>query len=1157
MKSVLRLVALLGCVCGIAWSQGTAQMHGTVQDGTGAAVPGAEVKATQTDTGLSRTATTGADGGYVLTPLAVGPYRIEVTKEGFTKAVQTGIVLQVGTDPAVDVALKVGQVTEQVNVEANAALVETRSSGIGEVVQNQRIVELPLNGRNVSDLIGLGGASVQTGASQTRWFSNLPVISIGGGVAAGGAGGSSLLSTEYILDGASHLSYLNGTTMPIAFPDAVQEFKAETSGQTAQRGASTSVSIVTKSGTNAFHGDVFEFIRNDGFGSAREYFSTVNSTLKRNQFGGTVGGPIIKDKLFFFGGYQGTTLRQTTPANSIIPTAQVLSGNFTGVNSNGQTCFPTLKSGLINNNPATPSVVAGNMIDPAQYVAPSVFIAKAYLNNLGGLPVGPCGQVNYQTPTHENDNQFTGKVDYQLSDKQSVFLRVLETHIAYPAPLQGCTFNTSTLTLGGSCLSNVMLTANGAGEDELATSAAIGHTFVISPSVVNSARLAFNRTAATLHSAHMFTLCDAGVGQGSQGPSGYWCGGTPGQLAGGTVGSFAFGTGLGDGDFWNGQSFAFNEDVNWLKGSHQMAMGFSWLQGRVDESNHFAPTGTNLSFSGSSTGSPYSDFLLGDLSQVLQGLPNAYSARQNMVGVYFTDTWRINSRLTFNFGIRWEPYLPQSVSNGQISNFNMERYLAGTKSTQFVNAPPGFYFPGDPGFPDKSSANAQYLHFDPRAGIAWDPKGDGKTSIRAAYAFGYAFLPGIAHEDEGGSNPWGGRVTLVSPIGGLTNPWNGANPYPYAVTPNVQFLPGGNYMYSDYNLPATTTYSWNLSVQRQIGTTWVATVTYIGSRVQHLYINEAIDYAQNVGNVVASGCAPTAINCTSTANTQARRVLSLQNGVVNPNGQYVSVMDTWYPYGTQLYNGMLASVQKRFSRGISMSANYTLSHCIGYFQGFNSKPEETATNPYNPLGDRGNCDSDRRNIVNLTAVAQAPKFSNKLMSTVVTGWQLAGIYKYQSGSPFAVQLGTAVDGELSGLNHQRPNLVDPNNVYTGQTCGGCFFINKNAFAAQSIAAGTLGTVGNLGWNSVVTPPYWDLDLALSRDFRFLERYTLQVRADAFNLVNAFVPAFNGTNPAVQANTAQPTSLATPAEAALNNAQFGQILNAFPTRKIQFALKLTF
>jgi len=174
------------------------------------------------------------------------------------------------------------------------------------------------------------------------------------------------------------------------------------------------------------------------------------------------------------------------------------------------------------------------------------------------------------------------------------------------------------------------------------------------------------------------------------------------------------------------------------------------------------------------------------------------------------------------------------------------------------------------------------------------------------------------------------------------------------------------------------------------------------------------------------------------------------------------------------------------------------------------------------------------------------------MSTVVTGWQLAGIYKFQSGAPYSVQDGTGVDPQLSGITHQRPNLIDPSNVYSGQSCGGCAYINKAAFATQA-----LGTVGNLGWNSVVSPAYWDLDLALSRDFRFRERYSLQVRADAFNLTNAMVPAFNPSSPAVQAATAQPTSLAVPVQAALNNGGFGVIQNAFPTRKIQFALKLTF
>ena len=1146
MKTIARVI-LLGCLSGSSvWAQSTAQIHGTVQDPSGAAIPGAEVRAIQTDTAVSRSVVSDPDGGFILTNLPLGPYRLEVTKEGFALGVNTGIVLEVGSDPALTIALQVGSTSEKVNVEANAALVETRSLGVGEVIQTQRIVDLPLNGRNVTDLIGLAGASVQTGNTQTRWFSNLPIISIGGSPAVGGAGGTSLFGTEYALDGANHLNFLSGGTMPIAFPDAVQEFRAETSGQTAQRGAATSVSIVTRSGTNDLHGDLFEFLRNDAFGSAREYFSPVASTYKRNQFGGTIGGPIRKDKLFFFGGYQGTTIRQTTPATTIVPTPQVMAGdwsNFASAGCNGGAAR-NLRGGTINNLANAGAVFSGNRISPSFYTPQAEFIANAYLNNLGGLAPNPCGAVTYQVPTHENDHQFAGKADYQLSPKQSLFFRTLDTHVYYPPDLAGCRFDRASETLSGSCLSNNMLNSTVGGENQLAQSDAIGHTYLISNAMVNSLRLAFNRTAATLNSANLFTLCDAGVN--------IWCGGTPGQIGTATIaGGFAFGTGLGNGDFWNGYSFALNDDVSWVKGAHQINYGFGAWQGRVDEFNHFTAPGSNILFTGQATGLGLADFMLGDLSSFLQGLPNSYTSRQNSVDLYVTDTWKISSRLTFSFGIRWDPFLPQQIKNGQISNFDMARFLAGTRSNQFVNAPPGFYFPGDPGFPGQSSAYRKWWHFDPRGGLAWDPKGDGRNSVRASYAFGYAYVPGIAHEDEGGSNPWGGRVTLINPAGGLASPWQGfagGNPYPFAVTKDVAFTPAGQYMTTPYDLPSPTTYSWNVSVQKQIANDWVASVTYIGSRVQHLYINQAINYGQIVdGPVVPSGCAPTATNCNALANVQTRRVLSLLNPAA---GRFVGNMDTWYPYGTQTYNGLLSSIQKHWSRNLSMSANWTWSHCLGYFQGFNSKPEETATDPYNPLLDRGNCDSDRRHIVNLTMVAQAPNFANAFAHTLVTGWQLAGIYRFTSGAPIAVQDGT--DQELSGINHQRPNLVNPSSVYTGLSCGGCFYLNRAAFAPQP-----LGTVGNLGWNSITGPAYWDVDLALSRRFPIRERQAVEVRADAFNVGNNYVPAFSGTNPPAQGGTGAPISPAVPAFAGLNSTQFGQILTAFPTRKIQFALKYTF
>jgi hypothetical protein len=253
-------------------------------------------------------------------------------------------------------------------------------------------------------------------------------------------------------------------------------------------------------------------------------------------------------------------------------------------------------------------------------------------------------------------------------------------------------------------------------------------------------------------------------------------------------------------------------------------------------------------------------------------------------------------------------------------------------------------------------------------------------------------------------------------------------------------------------------------------------------------------------------------------------------------------MDTWDPSGNQRYNGLLVSAQQRLSHGVSMNANWTWSHCIGYFQGFQSKSDQTVTVASNPLFDRGNCDSDRRHIVNITVVAQAPRLKNAVGRAAVTGWQLAGIYSFRSGMPLAIQDGT--DRELSGINHQRPNVIDPNNVYTGNTGPSSLYLNPAAFAPQP-----LGTVGNLGWNAIHGPTYWDMDLALSRQFRIRERQNLELRADAFNVTNSFVSNL--------ATTAQPTSAAVPVFANVSANQFGQILLAYPTRKIQFALKFSF
>src|SRR5437016_212186 len=351
--------------------QGTSQIQGVVKDATGAVIGGAEVKATQTDTGVTRTVISAEDGVYVRPNLRIGEYRVEVSKPGFSTYVQSGIVLQVASNRTVDVTLKVGEVAQQIQVEANAALVDLQGMSVGFVIENTRILELPLNGRNPVDLIQLVGAAVPAGSAGTAGMPGGKFISIGGGLLSG---------VSYVLDGALHNNPFDAVNLPFPFPDALQEFKVETSTLTAQNGlhSAAAVNVVVKSGTNAFHGDLFEFFRN-GKMNARNFFAPRRDTLKRNQYGGTIGGPIIKDRLFFFAGYQGTKTR-SDPADrpGFVPTVRMLAGDFSGCN------FRQLR------DPVTGANYPNNQIPVSQFSLQALAIVKK-------LPaaVGPCGQVSF------------------------------------------------------------------------------------------------------------------------------------------------------------------------------------------------------------------------------------------------------------------------------------------------------------------------------------------------------------------------------------------------------------------------------------------------------------------------------------------------------------------------------------------------------------------------------------------------------------------------------------------------------------------------------------------------------------------------------------------------------------------------------------------
>src|SRR5215831_5071697 len=381
----------------------TAQINGNVRDASGLAVPDAVIKVTQTATGLVRTTASGPDGSYVFTNLPIGPYLLEVTKEGFSKYVQSGIVLQVDSNPTIDALLRVGSVNEQVTVQSDAAMVETHSTGVGQVVDNQRVVEMPLNGRNPVELVFLAGMANYPGNGAINTVRNYPtvVVSVAGGQGSG---------LSYLLDGSNYQDPYNNLSLPLPFPDALQEFKVETSALPAQYGfhAAAAVNAVTKSGTNQFHGDLFEFIRNGDF-NARDFFATSRDTLKRNQYGGVLGGPIKKDKLFFFAGYQRTSQRSDPNFQSaFIPTADVLGGDFTAMAS------PACNGGKQITLPASLGF-SNNKISPTAFSPVSLNIVKT-------LPTtaDPCGKTLFGYVQGQEEDLGVAKLDYSKSDKHSI-----------------------------------------------------------------------------------------------------------------------------------------------------------------------------------------------------------------------------------------------------------------------------------------------------------------------------------------------------------------------------------------------------------------------------------------------------------------------------------------------------------------------------------------------------------------------------------------------------------------------------------------------------------------------------------------------------------------------------------------------------------------
>jgi len=1042
-----------------------------VKDSSGLAVAEAEIKATQTATGLVRTAATSAEGLYVFANLPIGPYLLEVSKPGFSKYVQSGILLQVDSSPTIDVVLKVGAVNEQVTVNADANLIETHTTGVGTVVDNQRVVEMPLNGRNVTELIFLAGMSTIGGANGGSLNSNrnypTVMISVAGGVANW---------TTYNWDGETHNDAYNSLNLPLPFPDALQEFKVESSALEAQYGqhASANVNVATKSGTNSFHGDAFEFLRNNDL-NARDFFAPTRDTLKRNQFGGTAGGPIRKDKLFVFGGYQSTILH-TTPTSNIayIPTTAILAGDFTSFASpacNAGKQF-TLNSSL---------GFVGNKISPALFSPAAIKIASI-------LPTGSadaCGKVTYGLPGGQTENMGVAKVDWQKSAKHSLYIRPFATNLSTPSTYDG----------------KNSLTANSYEMNFRVYSLAFGDTYLIGNNMVSSFHFGINRSnAIKIPDVPGYSWEGFGVAAPYQ-P-------TPNPrftISGGN--GFSFETAAAVTADHGGPNFNVGEDLSWVKGSHQIGIGGTYNHVILNYSSGTNAGGT-MTFNGSSTGLGMGDFMLGNATTWAQGnVQNVLYDRQNYIGLYAQDSWKATRRLTVNYGIRWEPFFSFTNKHGYFDHFDPALFAQNIHSTLYPNAPAGLIFPGDPQWAPGGNriAGNRYAIFLPRVGVVWDPLGDGKTTIRASVGVftdrGALYSMSAMAQDA----PYGTALSLQNVP--MANPWAtypGGNPLPYVLTKTSTFPAFASFVTDNFNWKPTWVNQFNFGVQRQFGKDWLLSANYVGNTVSHLItegqINPALFLGTGACKLPNGTSYPT---CSTLANTNFRRPFYLQNPA---QGQYYGIMSVTDDGGAESYNGMYVQLQKRLSRGVSVLSNYTWSHCISdLWNGNPGNNGASSVTPGNRRNDRGNCfPNDQRQLFNLSVVAQSPKFSNRALRLLASDWQIAPIMKIRSAQFYTVA--TGVDTALNGEGGQRANAVGGVSPYAANhnacTNAPCIAWGNPA-AFVSPATGALGTLSN---NSLKGPGVFQFDMALSRTFRVWEKNTLQVRAEAFNLPNHVNPA---------------------------------------------------
>jgi hypothetical protein len=1104
------LIVLLSFAGSSSYAADTsAELTGTIKDSSGAVISNAVLTLTNSATQGTQTAKARGDGTYLFSNLVIGTYQLRVQATGFTTSIQDRITLNVNQHGRLDITLNVSASQETIEVNANVAQVDTQGATLGSVETTRRIEDLPLVERD----------TFQLGLLQAGVYSPDPDDGSGNPFSVSGQRSESL---TFLIDGSDNNDFTSNNAVVNPNPDAVAEFKILTNNYTAEFGRTSGgiVNQAIKYGTNSFHGDIFEFFRNDDL-NARNYFALSNPPYKRNIFGGTLGGPIKRDKLFFFGAYQGTIRHegQNNAQQTTLSPAQ-RNGDFSS----------DLDEGVPISDPITGNPYPNNQI-PVNPIIANYISKYVPLPNVAGTDLFTASPVE-----NDSEHQGIGRVDFQLSKKDLLYATYLIDQQTKALPISsGGTFPV------------------GSGADtNFRSQLAAGHwTRTFSSNLLNEFTFSYNRgyTLASIPTDHT-SPSDLGFTNVTPDDS---AGVAPPVIY--TV-DFNLGPPPGGPTTYEDRTFQFQDTFSWTKGHHQMKFGGDFRLVRDDFNFDFYNNGSFdfALYYGTLTGDAMADFVGGFPDNYFQFSNARYGIRTQSYYAFGQDTWKATPRLSLSYGLRYEYNTPQ-----QDPHNNIIGYFPGAQSTVFPDAPPDVLYPGDPGTPNHGMTYPDRNNFAPRFAFAYDALGNGKLILRGGFGIFYDIEDGALNLQFGGQPPFGaitntnptpasyqalddGTNVMADPFTpfGLVNPYPTHNKVVGFGTPKIPFA----FVVSPH---FRTPYSENINLgyQYQMTPSTLLEMDYVSTLGRKAITSYDVNHPDQTlleGQYASYGatygdCArPLAVCVDPDVPDQTPA-----EAAVDPDASPTQTLQllTDLSNGSSTNHELQVTVDHQLARGLNVRGAYTLGKTIDIQSGFRAR-SSTFTDPYDINFDRGPADFDVRQRLVISGFYEIPGLHSGLMRLLTNNWQAGGIATFQTGTPFTLFSGNNSSGQENGF--ERPEQVGPVAKLDVRKAGHYLYDTTNLLT-NVVAPGDdspgvpMFTYGNIGRNTFRTPGINNFDLSFIKRFPLGEQRRLEFRSELFNAFNHTQYLFSAAN-----NNA-------------NSSTYDQATQARDPRLIQFALKL--